>query len=263
MTKEQKRFLQLEFDAGNSRIKWRLRQREHESPWQTLASGAVMAPNKIPSVFLELRDQFVDLPLRAIDRVLVANVRGDGFKQAFSAFLSEKMQLSSEFVSVCRDGVPVEHCYQEERRLGVDRWLAMLAAYDRGREACVVIDCGTTITVDLVDAAGKHMGGYILPGLRMMRDALTDRSTALVIETLPWETSRPGHNTAEAIHHGILALTSGFLRDLHHRLPPGLVEPRWFMTGGDAILLKPHLDWLPEIASDLVLDGLELVPGRT
>lgn len=262
MAKEQGRFLQLEFDAGNTRIKWRLRQREQGNEWQTLASGAVMAPAKIPSVFLELRDQFVDLPLRAVDRVLVASVRGEGFKHAFSSFLLEKMQLSSEFVTVTRTGVCVRHCYEDDNRLGVDRWLAMLAAYERAREACVVIDCGTTITVDLVDAAGKHMGGYIVPGLRMMRDSMTNRSSALAIDQLPWETTHPGHNTAEAIHHGILALASSFLRDLHRRQPAGLVEPRWFLTGGDAIWIKPHLDWAPELVPDLVLDGLEIVPSR-
>jgi type III pantothenate kinase len=260
MAKEQERFLQLELDAGNTRIKWRLRQRNKDKSWQTLASGVVMAPAKIPSVFLELRDQFVDLPLRAIDRVLVASVRGEGFKNALTSFLLEKLQLSVDFVAVCSDGVAVKHCYADDRRLGVDRWLAMQAAYERHHGACLVINCGTTITVDLVDVAGKHMGGYIVPGLWMMRESLTARSKALAIDNLPWETTHLGHNTGEAIHHGILALVSGFLRDLHHRVPPGLAEPRWFLTGGDAAWIKPHLDWPLELVPDLVLDGLELVP---
>jgi type III pantothenate kinase len=260
MAKSQERFLQLEFDAGNTRIKWRLRQLGKDKSWQTLASGVVMAPAKIPTVFLELRDQFADLPLKAIDRVLVASVRGEGFKSAFTSFLSEKLQLTADFVAVCTNGVKVKHCYPDNTRLGVDRWLAMQAAYERCHESCIVINCGTTITVDLVDMAGKHMGGYIVPGMWMMRESLTARSSALAIDNLPWETTHPGHNTAEAIHHGILALVSGFLRDLNDRVPPGLVEPRWFLTGGDAVWIRPHLDWPLELVPDLVLDGLELVP---
>ncbi|MDR0781584.1 MAG: type III pantothenate kinase [Pseudomonadales bacterium] len=262
MAKAAERFLQLELDAGNTRLKWRLRQREQDQHWQTLGSGVVMAPEKIPSVFLELRDQFADLPLRAIDRVLVANVRGEGFKTAFSAFLSEKLQLSASFVAVCRDGVAVQHCYADNSRLGVDRWLAMQAGYARCRAGCLVVNCGTTLTVDLVDAAGQHLGGYIVPGLWMMRESLTARSAALVIDKLPWDTTQPGCNTSEAIHHGILALVSGFLRDLRQRVPLGLAESRWLLTGGDAVWVRPQLDWPVELVPDLVLDGLELVPSR-
>jgi type III pantothenate kinase len=260
MAKAQERFLQLEFDAGNTRIKWRLRQLGGDGSRQTLASGVVMAPAKIPTVFLELRDQFADLPLQAIDRVLVASVRGEGFKSAFTSFLSEKLQLSVDFVAVRADGVAVQHCYPDNARLGVDRWLAMQAAYERCRESCIVINCGTTITVDLIEGAGRHLGGYIVPGMWMMRESLTARSSALVSDKLPWEATHPGHNTAEAIHHGILALVSGFLRDLHQRAPTAPAAPRWFLTGGDALWIRPHLDWPLELVPELVLDGLELVP---
>jgi type III pantothenate kinase len=263
LVRERGQALQLELDAGNTRIKWRLRRREEGQPWRTQANGVVLAPAKTPSVFLQLREQFADLPLCAINRVLVANVRGASFQTACSSFLAETLQLSADFVTVSREGVPVRHCYADDARLGVDRWLAMQAAYTRCRTACVIVNSGTTITVDLVDAAGTQVGGYIVPGLWLMRESLTARSTALAIEPKPWDTITPGRDTSEAIHHGILALASGFLRDLWRRLPAELTPARWYLCGGDAEWLVPQLDWDVELVPDLVLDGLELAPRRT
>jgi len=263
MSKSQERLLQLEFDAGNTRIKWRLRQQENGQGWRTLASDALMAPEKIPSAFLRMREQFNELPLQDIDRVLVASVRGPSFQEALSSFLFEKLALSSEFVVVNSEGVALQHCYEDDTRLGVDRWLAMLAAYTRCQDACVVVDCGTTITVDMVDAKGRHLGGYIVPGLQMMRGVLTNRSRALATPELPFGEVAPGRDTASAIHHGILALVSGFLRNLPSSLPPALEAPRWYLTGGDAPLVLPYLEQPAELVPDLVLDGLVLAPRRS
>lgn len=264
MSKSQEPLLQLEFDAGNTRIKWRLRRQEGGQGWHTLASDALMAPEKIPSAFLRMREQFNELPLQDIDRVLVASVRGPSFQEALSSFLFEKLALSSEFVVVSSEGVPLRHCYEDDTRLGVDRWLAMLAAYTRCRESCVVIDCGTTITVDMVDAKGVHLGGYIVPGLQMMRGMLSNRSRALAAPELPFDQVTPGRDTASAIHHGILAMVSSFVHHLPATLPPELKAPRWYLTGGDAPVLLRYLEQQPvELVPDLVLDGLMLAPHRS
>jgi type III pantothenate kinase len=71
------------------------------------------------------------------------------------------------------DPVPgIRNGYRRPHQLGVDRLLAMVAVRAQGEGAFCVVDCGTAVTIDLVDAAGVHQGGLILPGERLARDCL-------------------------------------------------------------------------------------------
>ncbi|MDP1069535.1 type III pantothenate kinase, partial [Klebsiella pneumoniae] len=67
-------------------------------------------------------------------------------------------------------------------RMGVDRWLAMLAAWQRVGQSCWVVDCGSAITLDLLDAEGRHQGGYILPGLRLMQQSLLGNTAEVRVD---------------------------------------------------------------------------------
>jgi len=246
----------LELDAGNTRIKWRIRQQRENGEWVRVANGSVFAQQEAPSVFIELGRQFESLPLDRITRLLVACVRGEGFKTAFSALMTEKWHLHPEYAVVTETASGVHNGYREPVRLGVDRWLAMVAAYGQVRDACYVVDCGTTITVDLVSAEGRHLGGYIVPGLHLMREALENRSRALASTQVVWDSVAPGDTTAAAIHNGILAMTLGFLRDL--RQSQAGQQSCWFLAGGDASVLAPWLGWECRLVPDLVMDGLVL-----
>src|SRR5687768_14091782 len=186
----------LELDAGNTRIKWRLREKKATGDeWFKVAEGSVYARDKTAAVFIELGKQLEKLPMERISRMLVASVRGESFKNAFSSVMTEKWHLQPEFA------IAREHCggvtngYIDAGKLGVDRWLAMLAAYHQQHDACCVVDCGTTITVDLVNADGRHEGGYIVPGLHLLRDSLAARSKALATDEADWTLTGPGTST--------------------------------------------------------------------
>jgi type III pantothenate kinase len=173
----------------------------------------------------------------------VATVRGEGFKTVFSSVMTEKWHLQPEYAMVTEACAGVRNGYQDVTRLGVDRWLALVAAYAQTSAACCIVDCGTTITVDLVAADGRHLGGYIVPGLYLMRDALAARSRALSTAPSDWEAATPGTSTVAAVHNGILAMALGFLRDIHHQDARAGRQVEWFLTGGDAPYLAAHLDW--------------------
>lgn len=248
----------LEMDAGNTRIKWRLREQRDGRNWHKLAEDSVFAEQKVPSVFIELGKQLEKLPMTRIDRMLLATVRGEGFKTAFSAVMTEKWHLQPEYAAVSATCGGVRNGYEDVSRLGVDRWLAVVAAYSRANSACCVVDCGTTITVDHVTADGQHQGGYIVPGLHLMRDALAARSKALTTAPGTWESAAPGTSTLTAVHNGILAMALGFLRDIHQQDLLSGRQVEWFLTGGDAPHLASHIDWACQLFPDLVMDGLEL-----
>lgn len=248
----------LELDAGNTRIKWRLREQKDGRTWHTLAEDSVFAEHKVPSVFIELSKQLEKLPMARIDRMLVSTVRGEGFKTVFSSVMTEKWHLQPEYATVTAQACGVRNGYEEAGKLGVDRWLAVVAAYAQLRGACCVVDCGTTITVDLVEADGQHLGGYIVPGLHLMRNALANRSKALATAASAWEVAEPGRSTLAAVHNGILAMALGFLRDIHRGELQAGRQVQWILTGGDAPYLAAHLDWECRIVPDLVMDGLSL-----
>lgn len=248
----------LELDAGNTRIKWRLREQKDGKTWQKLAEDSVFAEQKVPSVFIELGKQLEKLPMARIDRMLVSTVRGEGFKTVFSSVMTEKWHLQPEYAAVTAAACGVRNGYEDPARLGIDRWLAVVAAYAQTRGACCIVDCGTTITVDLVAPDGQHLGGYIVPGLHLMRNALATRSKALMTAASAWESAKPGTSTLAAVHNGILAMALGFLRDVRRQELTTGRQARWFLTGGDAPYLKNHLDWDCVLEPDLVMDGLSL-----
>lgn len=244
----------LELDAGNSRIKWRLVDTAGGSR-QTMAADAVFALNKMDSVVSVLEKQFDSLPMDKVTRVLAANVRGELFSKSLAAFFRQNWQLKTEFARVEKSCGGVTHAYMEET-LGVDRWLAMLAAWREAGAACCVVDCGSTLTIDLIDNEGRHQGGYIVPGLHMMRDSLSGRSRALFIESVPdWDGIDPGTTTRQAIEHGILAALTGLLRQIYHNAGS---HCGWILTGGDAALLSPFIPGEHRVIPELVLDGLAI-----
>jgi len=249
----------LEIDAGNTRIKWRLREAADGLPGTSISEGKLLALQNTPAICAGLAAQIRLLPLAKVSRVLVASVKGVEFNTALSALMTGTWGLHPEFAVVTAESCGVVNGYAEPGRLGVDRWLAAVAAYCRTRNSCCVVDCGTTITVDLVGAGGRHLGGYIVPGLRLMLETLAGRSQALAVELRDWDAVEPGTSTGAAIQNGILAMTLGFLQQVRQRDGQ---QHRWLLTGGDAHVLSPLLGWEHELLPDLVLDGLALTMLR-
>src|SRR5699024_1677202 len=70
------------------------------------------------------------------------------------------------------EGGGVKTKYRYPERLGADRWAAAVGAYAASKKAVCVVDCGSAITFDAVDSAGRHLGGLIVPGWNLMRSAL-------------------------------------------------------------------------------------------
>src|SRR5262249_20386322 len=148
--------------------------------------------------------------------------------------------------------------YQDPRRLGVDRWLGIVAARQRTALAFVVAGLGTAATLDFVDAMGRHLGGYIVPGLHLMADSLLRRTADVHVEfDVPPEFG-PGTNTADGVNRGVLTMLRDFIVASMGRFEStsGARPIDLFITGGDAgilgsLIARPH-----HVVEDLVLDGL-------
>lgn len=243
----------LDIDAGNTRIKWRIIMPGQGA--EPVASGHILvAPAK------SFRENLLSGPgeqvMAGITRVRVSSVRGPEFREQLEATLAENWQLVPEFAVVEKQACGVTNAYSNVGSMGVDRWLAILAAYNLSEGTCGVLDFGSAITFDWVDGGGNHQGGYIVPGIQLMLESLVGKSPALAVTVDPASVPEPGASTGTAIGNGLLAMACGFADHCHQLVAD--TGAAWFLTGGDAGKVGPQLSWPHTVTKDLVLDGLAL-----
>ena len=157
-------------------------------------------------------------------------------------------------------GFPIKHALDDDSTLGQDRLLNAIAAFELARQACIVIDCGTAMTIDFVDGEGTFQGGAIVPGARMMLRAMHEQTAALpMLELKTPEAGRGafGKDTAHAMTLGVIAAARGavyHLVDTYAEAYGGY--PRVIATGGDARLLFENDEIVEHVVPDLQLRGI-------
>jgi type III pantothenate kinase len=161
-----------------------------------------------------------------------------------------------------RTGMPIR--MDNPREVGADRLVNAVAAYDRVRGACVVVDFGTAITYDVVSAAGEYLGGIITPGAEISIDALYEKAAKLPKVELAQPRMLIGKSTVEAIRSGIVfgfaAQVEGIVRRLRAELG---ADTAVLATGGLAGALVPAVEEaIDEVDDLLTLTGLRLIWER-
>ncbi len=223
----------LLIDAGNTRLKWQLRH-----------AGVIQAAGA--SAYDALSDSWPDAA-----RVLVASV---GEHTALREALQHRFGERLHWLSQPLPGYPdFHHCYPQPQRLGVDRWLGLLGARQHTKEPVLVADAGTAFTIDLMNAANHHEGGFIVPGLRMAQQALF-RNTGKVRPFADEQSAvslQPGRDTLGCVSAGVLRQQLALLESVLLDSP----EYRLFITGGDGGWLAQQLG--VELYPDLIFDGME------
>ena len=216
--------------------------------------GALGDVRREPLAGLEgLFAAFVPAPLERRAPIIVASVTPPALGRLRAAAPAAPKVARDDFP------IPIATGVREPDRVGVDRLLAALAAYRRTGGACIVVDCGTAVTVDAVDSGGVFLGGAIFPGREMMARALAAGTAQLphVRGGAPPE-SVLGKSTEEAILAGLVRGTAGALESLvaAAMMEVGL-HARVVVTGGDAAVPEsPVLRRKSQVVPDLVLEGL-------
>jgi type III pantothenate kinase len=149
----------------------------------------------------------------------------------------------------------VYNAYQQPEKLGVDRWLALVAVHNHYPVPACIVDCGTAITVDLIDADGKHQGGLISPGLTLMKKSLAEGTEALEFNEAN-HVFGPANFTEAAIYSGTLSAAAGLIE---HVLTMQSNATQLILTGGDAEIIATQLGVKAIIDNDLVLRGLAII----
>jgi len=187
--------------------------------------------------------------------VLLASVNQPVAKQVIRAV---RQHLGVEVIVVEKDiHVPIGRQFDPEALIGVDRLLNAAAAYDVLKQACIVVDAGTAITVDFIDGAGTFHGGAIGPGAQMMLDSLHEKTDLLPEVTLAKPQDPIGHNTVEAIRSAVFFGLRGMVRELVEQYAQTAGSfPVVVATGGNAPLLFGDYDLVERVVPDLTLMGM-------
>ena len=240
----------LELDCGNTLIKWRLLDR----------GGRVRDGDMAPDL-VELQ-RLLGGQEREIHGCRLVSVRSEEETQVIVDQLTSWLKRHPMLARSGAQLAGVTNGYVDIARLGMDRWLALVAGYQLCGRACVVIDLGTAVTTDFVDADGHHLGGYIAPGSKLLRGSLLSHTRLIrygdsVQEDLV--APRPGTTTAEAVEFGCGLMLSGFVRE-QLRIARQLLgdDSVIILTGGDAASMARVLPEEAQVVPDLVFRGLAL-----
>jgi len=151
--------------------------------------------------------------------------------------------------------------YPNPQTIGPDRLANAVAARHRFGAPVVVVDFGTAVTFDVVDARGNYIGGIIAPGLAVMTDYLHEKTALLPRITIREIVSSIGKSTEQAMLvgavHGYRGLIRGLLVELTRELKARRLPV--VATGGYAKLMAAKLPEISAIEPNLTLEGLRLV----
>ena len=239
----------LAIDAGNSRIKWGV----HEG-------GAWLSQSWIATAdAAQLAQTWTRVPKP--DVVLASNVAG---QQVGDALRSAAAPLGHgiEFIRSRDYQCGVRNSYRDSAQLGPDRWAALIGAWHLCGGPSVVINAGTTMTVDALSADGVFLGGVIVPGIDLMRHALA-RATA-GLELAEGSFTFFPDTTADAIMSGAINALAGTVERMRRfMLEAGEAAPRIVLSGGAATIVERALNGAAEVMDNLVLEGLVRIALET
>lgn len=252
----------LAIDVGNTRAKWGV----FDASGELKAHGA----NATDS----LSSMQPSPAWAGCRRAVISNVAGAQAQDALDRLLAG---MEVRYVRPGLQACGVQNRYRMPTQLGADRWAAVVAAWHRYHDDCIVVSVGTAVTIDALanDAAtgeGVFLGGLILPGLQLMQQRIADKAPGVMqgegaLKDFP-------DNTADALYTGGLHAIAGAVRGLAERLAKRMAVhanelPRIIIAGGDAEALyallaqEAALANRLAIADNLVLQGLLILESET
>ena len=248
----------LTIDAGNSRTKWGV-----FDGWHALIATGVFVNNGYPTAPPAI--------WATCHNAIVACVASEAVADDISR-LVYMLGISARFIKSTATACGVKNNYDNPAQLGVDRWAAVIAAWQLTKAPCVVVNAGTAVTVDAVairqDSVNSHkqgvfMGGLILPGLQLMQTSLLGNTAqiqaghAAMLQAFPT-------NTANAMHTGAVTAVLGLIKAMMSQLQVTHKDPvSCILSGGDTAVFAAALEnYQPiKLANPLIVDPYLVLKG--
>lgn len=239
--------MKLLIDAGNTRIKWALVN--DAGDWIRSGVLPVGQASELPVLFAGSTE---------IEQIWVSNVAGEEVSHHVRGIGADR-SLQVHFAVAEEKQRGVRNGYFNAAQLGSDRWAALIAAWNLVQGKCLVVNCGTAITIDALSGQGKFLGGLILPGIELMQ-----RSLAAAADQLKAGHIKPGQgkyvqfpvNTTDAMFSGAIQAGCGAIQRQYALLGAG---SQVVLSGGAAEALKEYINLPLRVVDNLVLQGLLLI----
>ena len=244
----------LLIDIGNSSLKW-------AESFSDGLSGMLqeLCQENITSEFFTKCWQGLDKP----GEIFASCVAGESVWQALVKACDELWSINVQKVDSLKKGFGLVNAYDDALALGSDRWCAMIGGLQLTDSTFLVIDAGSALTVDVVDKSGKHLGGYIIPGLEIMRKSLglhtAQVKTVSTIDNIPSLSS--ASSTSQCVEAGIHLSAVKLIEAVYEKESEQLKKCQCLLTGGDAKILADLLSVKCVMMPDLVLRGLAVIAG--
>lgn len=231
----------LLLDIGNTRLKW--------ARWDgaALVPGTPLDHAGQPALAVRA------LPGAAPQAIWIAQVLGAEHAQPLELALHARFGRIPHFAASEAQRAGLRNAYAEPQRLGIDRWLMMLALWQELHGPFCVAGAGTALTLDAVDPDGGHRGGFIAAGLSTHVEAVLGATRFATRGLSSAYATGLGTDTESCVQQGALLACLGAIdRGWYAAGAP----PKKFISGGDAERLLPFLShgWMHRPL--LVLEGL-------
>lgn len=243
-------------DIGNTRIKW------------ARLAGTTLGEQSAAPHAGWTADTFVRSILESgarADRVLIGNVGGARMEDVARRALSKAWSIEPELVQSTSAAGGVRNSYPEPAKLGVDRWLAMIGARSLERGPACIVSIGTAMTIDGIDAGGRHLGGVIVPGPELMVSSLLKNTSEIAQRAQQGTTADRlfADNTLGAIHqgaeHALAALVERAMQAIESEVAQ---RPKLLLTGGAVARLVKAIRLPHQVIPALVLRGLAVLASE-
>ncbi|WNC71897.1 type III pantothenate kinase [Thalassotalea psychrophila] len=185
--------MELLIDVGNTLVKYALLENKQLSKINHCSTFD----------FLKLLSSFDH-----ISSIVIASVSNPIFSQEIHAW-AESLDIQIKPLSTEAESFGVKNSYENYSTMGVDRWLAVLGAqYLYPKENLLIVDAGTAITFDVLDKYKQHQGGWIVPGVDMMMQALFKNTEKVFAEQSEIDVLKFGKTTSDNVNLGCWSTAS-------------------------------------------------------
>jgi type III pantothenate kinase len=243
-------------DAGNSRVKSARLQRGLLS---NVVTTEYRSGNRAQDAVAASESS--DMP----QRIVVSSVLGDRFEADFTRLAELRFGIKAEFVKSIKAAYGIRVGYANPKTFGADRFCALVAARRGHPQSCILVDCGTAVTIDALAGDGQHLGGLIIPGLDLMRRSLLEHTARLTVGLKSNDSRLFGCTTTEGVRVGTLRGLTAAIDQIVGDMSACMVANSGgtpvsrIISGGAGAYLLPRLAATYELDPWLVLRGLAVI----
>lgn len=240
----------LLIDVGNSRIKyWLHHATRHpltgDSEIPAIAHDGTFVPDALRALWLDAADAYAPP-----DEIRISHVAHADLYEQLRGLCAQLWPHAPIRRIRARAHHPHLQLGYDDQQMGSDRYAQILGAQRLcPNDAHIVISAGTALTIDGVQAGGKHIGGVICAGLQLMRTALHQYTAQLPLDGGEIHAQHAPHNTRDALASGVMLSSIGAITQFIQRYcsDDPRARPHLLFCGGDALRLLAHCQQMAEL----------------